>query len=77
MADPVNHIIPSTVAPERYSVLRRDRDEKNRKEHHNRNSAPRAFPAASETENTSADKPDEPKEPGQENVKGKILDINA
>lgn len=77
MADPVNHIIPSTVAPERNFVLRRDRDKKNSKEHHNKNGAPRAFPAAPETANTSADKPDEPKEPGQEKVKGKILDINA
>ena len=77
MADPVNRIIPSTVAPERYSVLRREREEKNRNKHRNTIGARGAFPASSETENISPDNHDEPNESSQDKAKGKILDINA
>jgi hypothetical protein len=78
MADPLNPITPSIVAPERFSMLRRERVEKNRQERDNKkNGAPRAFPAPLETENTSSDKPGEHKESEQYKAKGKILDINA
>jgi hypothetical protein len=44
MADSVNRIVPSTIAPERYTVSRRERD-KNRKEPQQKDSdKPKAFP---------------------------------
>jgi hypothetical protein len=73
MADTINRIAPSTIAPERYPVSRRERDEKNRKEsqHRSQQDLP-AFPATD-----SADARNEISESNNDKTKGRILDIDA
>ena len=78
MADSVNRIVPSTVASERYPILRRERDEKNRKESRQKDGAKqKTFPVSSATDTTPTDNHDETTDSGKDRTKGKILDINA
>jgi hypothetical protein len=77
MADPVNRIIPSTVAPERYPVSRRERDERNKKEPQQKAAGkPKASPVAS-ADTTPSGEHDDGIASNNDAVKGKILDISA
>jgi len=77
MADSVNRIIPSTVAPERCPVSRRERGERNRKEPQQDTDKQKPFPVASAADTTSADDHDETAGSSKDKTKGKILDISA
>ena len=71
MADTISRIAPSTIAPERHPVSRRERDEQNRKEsqHRSRQNSP-AFPSTD-----AADTHNEISELSKD--KGKFVDIDA
>ena len=73
MADTISRIEPSTIAPERYPVSRRERDEQNRKQsqHRNQQNSP-AFPSTD-----TADTHNETSELSKDKIKGKFLDIDA
>ena len=78
MADSVNRIIPSTVAPERYPVLRRERDEKSKKEFRQQDAdKPNAMPQSSAGDTASFAENDDGITAKTDKAKGKILDINA
>lgn len=78
MADSVNRIVPSTVAPERHPIARRDRDERNKREPRQRNpDKPRGFPISSAANPTPAGEHDKIVESNRDKTKGKILDISA
>jgi hypothetical protein len=76
MADSINRIGPSTIAPERYPVSRRERDERSKKEPQQKDGdKPKAFPVFPVTEPLDAG--DEIAESSKDKIKGKILDIDA
>jgi hypothetical protein len=76
MADSVNRIVPSTIAPAHYPVSRRERDEKSRKEHqHKDNDKQKAVPVFPVTDTVGAH--DETRESSKDKTKGKILDIDV
>jgi len=76
MADSINRIGPSTIAPERYPVSRRERDERSKKEAQQKDGdKPKAFPVCPVTEPLDAG--DEIAESSKDKIKGKILDIDA
>lgn len=76
MADSINRIGPSTIAPERYPVSRRERDERSKKEPQQKDGdKQKAFPVFPVTEPVDAG--DEIAESSKDKIKGKILDIDA
>ena len=78
MADSVNRIIPPTVAPERYPVSRRERDERNKKESQQKDAGKqKAFPVSSADEPIATGEHDDGIASTNDKAKGKILDINA
>jgi len=77
MADSVNRIIPSPVAPERYPVLRRERDEKNKQESQPKDGGNQGSRAPSASETPPLGEPDDEIESRNDKAKGKILDISA
>ena len=78
MADSVNRIIPSTVAPEPYPILRRERDKRNGKEPQREDGGNQGEPPAPSASGiTPAGDHDDATESMKDKAKGKILDINA
>jgi hypothetical protein len=76
MTDAINRIGPSTIAPERYPVSRRDRDEKNRQEPHQKDDdKQKTFPLP--PANKLVDAHDELTETPKDKTKGQILDLDA
>ena len=74
MSDSINRIVPPNIAPERYSVVRRQRDDSGGKKQQSSNGFSGSAPASTEADHTLADRDDEHKQP---KAKGKILDISA
>jgi hypothetical protein len=76
MADSINRIGPSTIAPERYPVSRREREERSKKEPQQKDGdKQKVFPLFPVTEPLDAG--DEIAESSKDKIKGKILDIDA
>jgi hypothetical protein len=74
MTDSINRIIPPHVAPERYSIVRRERDDSESKKQQSNNDFSDSARPSSETENPPTVRDNEEKQP---KTKGKILDISA